>query len=277
MIVRRSPLFAARFSESLETPNIFADSAKVKARRVVSRVLNVICNLLLSVAVDIKAGAVLWSMAMNDTHNKPYTTAREVLPVLVPCQAGEAHDGVANFILVTERTETGTQSRSGPKVRLLRNQDITDEAIRKALTPADYELLTATLALKKSFDTHDPLLAEKTYPKLFPLLPPRPSDPKLAIPWAGVDVAKLATSPMQTARLVLWFVAGKFIPTIYCPDLKTAIFVRAFLSLQTCAHCGKIFGSESENVRYCTPAHGHAHRVARMRAKQRRKERHGKK
>ena len=214
---------------------------------------------------------MLWSIAMNDTHNKPYTTSREILPVLVPCQSGEAHDGVANFILITERTETGTQSRSGPKVRLLRNRDILDPAIRKVLNPTDYDLLTATLDLKKSRDTNDDFLAQKRYPKLRPFLPPRPSDPKMAVPWAGVDVAKLATAPMQAARLVLWFVSGKFIPAIYCPDLRTAIFVRAFLSLQTCAHCGIVFGSEKENVIYCCPAHGHAHRVARMRAKKGRK------
>lgn len=224
---------------------------------------------------------MLWSMAMNGTHHKPSRTkvtadktSREILPILVPTQKGESHDGVANFYLIKE----GSLSRSGPKVRLLRNADISEQAIRKAISPADYELLTATLDLKKSCDTNDHLLAERAYPKLTPLLPPRPSDLKILAygGWANVDVAKLATAPMEAARLVLWFASGKFIPAIYCPDLRTAIFVRAFLGLQTCPHCGILFLPEKENVIYCRPAHGHAHRMARSRYMRIRKSRKGK-
>jgi uncharacterized C2H2 Zn-finger protein len=210
---------------------------------------------------------------------------REILPVLVPCQPGEAHDGIANFILITESTESGrgTHSRSGPKVRLLRNRDISEQAIRKVLGPQDYELLTGTLDLKKGCETNDLLLQERAYQKLLPHLDNADligvvdqhgrTMPQFfaASGWAYVDVPKLATAPMQKARLVLWQCSGKFLPAIYCPNLRAAIFVRAFLTLQTCPHCGMIFIPNKGNVIYCSPAHSHAHRMARSRANKERR------
>jgi uncharacterized C2H2 Zn-finger protein len=217
---------------------------------------------------------------MNVTRHKPSQkkatanrTSREVLPILVPSVKGESHDGVANFYFLKE----GPVSRTGSNVRLLRNPDISEQAMRKVLGPEDYELLRATLDLKKARETNDSLLQERAYQKLMPHLGWASVNPKVfSYPgWANVHVPRLATLPMEEARLVLWF-SGKtdgspspFIPAIYCPNLKTAIFCRAFLSLQTCPHCGIIFLPEKENVVYCRPAHGHAHRVARMRAKQR--------
>jgi hypothetical protein len=154
----------------------------------------------------------------------------------------------------------------------LRNPDISEQAIRKVLSPTDYDLLLATLDLKKSRETNDPMQekrSESAYKKLLPRLGLAGFDdlPKILSTggWANVHVPRLATPAMEEARLVLWGCSGRFIPAIYCPNLRTAIFVRAFLALQTCPHCGTVFIPEKENVIYCRPAHGQAHRMARSR------------
>jgi len=195
-------------------------------------------------------------------------TSRQILPILIPAEKAEAHDGVANFYLIKE----GSVSRSGPRVRLLRNRDLSERAIRKVLGPEEYDLLTATLDLKRSRETGDSLLQGRAYGKLMPHLGFSGMDPKVfSYPgWANVHVPRLATAPMEEARVVLWF-CGRFIPAIYCPNLRTAIFVRAFLSFQTCPYCGIIFVPEKNNVIYCRPAHSHAHRMARLRARRRQK------
>jgi hypothetical protein len=219
---------------------------------------------------------------MNVTHNKPLQsrkksttnkTSREILPILIPCKEGEPADGSGNFQLI----QVGKyESRSGPNVRLLKRQDISD--LPNALSVEDYELLTATLELKQAHEINDSLQQARAYRKLMPHLGRRGLDPRVFTHpmWATVHVPRLATKPMEGARMVLWFSgrSRQYIPAIYCPDLRTAIFARAFLSLQTCPHCGIVFLPEKENVIYCRPAHGQAHRVARMRAKQRGK--HGK-
>jgi hypothetical protein len=147
--------------------------------------------------------------------------------------------------------------------------------MRKILSSEDYELLTATLELKMASERNDSLQRARAYQKLMPHLGWVDLDPRVFTHpmWANLHVPRLATKPMDAARLVLWCSgrSGQFIPAISCPDLRTAIFARAFLSLQTCPHCGIVFLPEKENVIYCRPAHGQAHRVARMRAKQRRK------
>jgi hypothetical protein len=207
---------------------------------------------------------------MYITHHKP-SHQPEVFPILVPCEKGRAADGIANFYPITQAP--------GPKVRLLRNTDIiSEEAIKRSLSVKDQELLKATLALKGARERNDPLMPADVYRKLMVHLGwPKGTDPKVfSYPgWANVHVPRLATKAMEGARLVLWYLraksgSGKFIPAIYCADLKSAIFARAFLLFRTCPHCGVMFLPEKDNVIYCCFKHGHAHRVARMRAKRRR-------
>ena len=236
---------------------------------------------------------MLWSIVMNATNNKPLQshkkstndkTSREILPILIPCEKGEPPDGVANFQLIEEG---GGVYKSGGNVRLLRNRDILEGALRKTLNPEDYDLLTgildlkearetATLDLKKARIKIDSLLLARAYQKLAKHLGWTDIIRKYPLPsaaWANVHVPRLATESMAAARLVLWYSKrlGRFIPAIHCPNLRTAIFARAFLTLQTCPKCGEVFLPDKKNRIYCRPAHGQAHRVARMRAKQGRK------
>src|SRR5438067_1239668 len=113
---------------------------------------------------------------MYGTYNKPpqkkvpVRTPRQILPVLIPATKGEEHDGVANFYLIAERDVHGITARLGPPVRLLRNRDISEAAIRRVLTPQEYEFLTGTLDLKKAREKNDPLLHQRANQKLMPFL-----------------------------------------------------------------------------------------------------------
>ena len=214
---------------------------------------------------------MLSTSVMNVIRNKPLHHGRTQLPlpVLIPCKKGERHDGVANFYRITQAP--------AQKVRLLRDGDISDEAIKRALSVEDQELLYATLALKGARERNDSLISADVYRKLMPHLGwPADTDPKVfSYPgWANVHVPRLATETLKDAGLVLWFASGKFVLAIYCQDVRTAIFIRAFLSLQRCPHCGIIFLPDKENRIYCRPSHGQEHRVARMRAKKKGRKRH---
>lgn len=187
------------------------------------------------------------------------------MPVLIPCGKGRKGDGVANFYPIKQSP--------APRVRLLRTQDISDEAIKRVLSVEDQELLHATLALKAARERNDSLFPTELCRKLMVRLG-WPKDTDVAFAWPNVHVPRLATELMQDASLVLWYSSGRFIPAIYCKNMRAAIFIRAFLNLQRCPHCGTIFLPDKENRIYCRPSHGQAHRVARMRAKQRGRKRH---
>jgi hypothetical protein len=200
----------------------------------------------------------------------------KIFPVLIPTRKGERADGKANFLFI--KTADGVFQSGGP-VRLLTSQDISKEAIRAALTPEDHTTLTGALDLKDAILKNDVLARTRAYGKLMPRLGWAGVDPAAFAThpgWANLHLPRVASEPLDEARLVLWYAAkvGRFVPALYCPTLRSAIFARAFIDLRTCPHCGDIFFPGKENVVYCRPAHGHAHRIARMRAKQRGK--HGK-
>lgn len=75
-----------------------------------------------------------------------------------------------------------------------------------------------------------------------------------------------------SSRLVLWWTGKRFTPAIWCDDPKSAIYVRAMLSvvggkgIRICPHCSEIFFQQRPDQNYCSIAHREAHRVARWRA-----------
>jgi uncharacterized C2H2 Zn-finger protein len=209
---------------------------------------------------------------MSGTRKKPSqeeNTGRELLPVLVPMQPGERHDGVANFIRIVERHGTGTTTRSGPKVRLLRNRDLSNESITTNLSAKDRDLLFGALDLRRAYETDDQLLRQRAYQKLRPFLGNLneflgPFSEYAG--WTHVHLPYLASEAIKATRLVLWFSRERgFSTAVYCPDMRTGIFVRALLNLNRCPHCGTVFVPTKNNQTYCSEAHGHAHRVARSR------------
>jgi hypothetical protein len=77
------------------------------------------------------------------------------------------------------------------------------------------------------------------------------------------------------AQIVLWWVDGRFIPAIYCFNMKTALYIHTFflapsggLGFRICPYCGEQFFQNRPNQDYCLPAHRENHRVARWRNEQ---------
>jgi hypothetical protein len=87
---------------------------------------------------------------------------------------------------------------------------------------------------------------------------------------------------LRDAQLVLWWNGQRFLPAVYCPNIKTAFYARALLdivgtkSFRICACCGDLFRQKRTDQDYCSISHREAHRVARWRARQKRRARtHG--
>src|SRR5258706_2267133 len=72
--------------------------------------------------------------------------------------------------------------------------------------------------------------------------------------------------------IVLWWAEERFIPAIFCLDMKTALYLHTFfiapvgeIGFRICPHCHNQFFQDRPNKDYCCPAHREAHRVARFR------------
>jgi len=80
---------------------------------------------------------------------------------------------------------------------------------------------------------------------------------------------------LESVRLVLWFSPAGFRIALYCPHVKTALYVFCLLSfvsgagIAVCPKCGKLFQQQRSNQNYCSIEHREAHRVARWRAAKR--------
>ena len=56
---------------------------------------------------------------------------------------------------------------------------------------------------------------------------------------------------MSSARIVLWWVGDRFVPAIFCPDIKTALYVRNAIDGQKiCLGCGELFVPDRANQFY---------------------------
>ena len=92
------------------------------------------------------------------------------------------------------------------------------------------------------------------------------------------EVSQAVGSLLHNAQIVLWWMEGAFRPAIYCPDIKTALYIHTFflapvggVGFRICPYDGEQFFQDRPNQEYCCPAHREAHRVARFRDKKKRK------
>jgi endogenous inhibitor of DNA gyrase (YacG/DUF329 family) len=225
------------------------------------------------------------------------------IPVLIPCVQKE-QDGVANFYggeIVRERGELVALYQP---VRALRDDELTRKSeagkkLWKGLEPAEQERLMGLIALRKALESRDALAMEKLehmYRKLVPDIrhcswpPPSLDEPETMTEVIKVATARtmaqsgtpkppgylplLLTRALRRARLVLWWhdKERRFLPAIYCPDVATALYVRALVgivggrALLVCPRCGKPFVQERSDQDYCSIRCREAHRVARWRA-----------
>jgi hypothetical protein len=104
-------------------------------------------------------------------------------------------------------------------------------------------------------------------------------------PRASADARWLLSYEVSTAlhgaRLVLWWNKGRFLPAVWCRNMKTAFYARALLdivgtkSFRVCPFCGGLFQQRRPDQEYCSISHREAHRVARWRASQKLKLKRG--
>ena len=91
--------------------------------------------------------------------------------------------------------------------------------------------------------------------------------------WDGArwHYSEAMSHAVKNARWVVWWpFSGQHEPTpgLYCPDMSTAAAVALFVeSVRVCPHCGVAFVPPQNNIGYCKPAHGVAHRTATSRDK----------
>jgi len=143
------------------------------------------------------------------------------------------------------------------------------ESIQRELSEKDCDLLFGALDLKKAYENEDLLLRQRAYQKLMPHL----GEPDVFQQvyaeykgWTRVHLPRAATEALKDARFVLWFSPRfGFTPALYCPNVRTGIFVRGLLTLSRCPHCGTPFTPIKGNQIHCTESCGHAHRTAKWR------------
>jgi hypothetical protein len=101
-------------------------------------------------------------------------------------------------------------------------------------------------------------------------------DPRIQATFAGGQVRKVAAwfypaffnRELKRSRVVLWLTKqNQFVPAIFCPDMKTAMFAfAAFGRIVACPNCGELFAPDSDRLdksrseKYCTVACGSAYR-----------------
>lgn len=224
-----------------------------------------------------------------------YVSVTEI-PVLIPCGEHE-RDGVANFlpgsVVEPERNTLVVRSTS---VRALRDEELKlgSEAGKKlwsALDADNQARLLGLIGLRSAVEVKDSLAfaqLAKAYQQLFrPSKTARPLAKDEIIGEAAAQLIALAgvvparvilalelSRAMERARLVLWWYEKKerFQPAIYCPDVTTALYVRALLgiamgnALLVCPKCGKPFLQQRSDQDYCSMRCREAYRVARWRA-----------
>jgi hypothetical protein len=216
------------------------------------------------------------------------------IPVLIPCSAGEC-DGTVT-LAAPQANFTDTSASLQP-VRALQDTDLdrNSEAGRKfwrALPTADQNRLLALIGLRQSLEANDPLSVKKreeayrrVVPELLAAMPGihEPLKENFHAVMARVFaergkslnvLERVLTHALRNARLILWRKEKeqRSLPAIYCPDVATALYVRALVAigggsaLLVCPRCGNPFVQQRSDQDYCSIRCREAHRVARWRA-----------
>ncbi len=161
-------------------------------------------------------------------------------------------------------------------VRALKDKDLDPNSeqgkkIWQALSRKQRQNLLNTIELRQAVEKRD-LLALKKFCRFLT----GGDDPKLleAVLDSHRPKDKLAESVSEDAaqaRLILRWTGKRFLPALLCPDIATALYVRALLgfvggrALVVCPKCSKPFVPKRSDQFYCSVAHREAHRVARWR------------
>jgi len=213
-------------------------------------------------------------------------TRQPQLPVLVPTDGKEC-DGLSNCDI----------RKSLRRVRVVTDAEIFGsakslDAVIKDIGQQAWDSFKGVLLLNNAYKHNDHLKMREAYELLFAGLFGKTGEhgavaKQLATigshKRAEFDLPQFVSGLLDDARVVLWWSSKwkQFIPAIFCPDYKTAVFVKLVLgkrldlgnrlskSVRVCPRCGKHFVQMHPKQDYDTPKCREAHRVARWRSKQR--------
>lgn len=216
----------------------------------------------------------------------PYNSVTTI-PVLIACSSMEGDETVN--LAPPQAMLKGTLVGLCP-VRVLQDANL-DREIR-SLRSDDKERLLALIALRQALEGDDRLSVEKREAAYRRVMH------ELLGPLVGLQEAKqenfqasmarlfaqrgkslnvlerLLTHAVRNARLIIWRPKdeGRLLPAIHCPDVATALYVRALVriaggkALVVCPNCGNLFLQQRSDQDYCSIRCREAHRVARWRA-----------
>jgi hypothetical protein len=181
-------------------------------------------------------------------------------------------------LIATTRDEAEGWCSNGSGFFAVRAPTLRDlYAAKSTLKPEDVAFLDGITALRRAYSTHEGAALESAVQQLQPF---RPQLPGLRVEdWSGPNkwesarwlYSELLTTALRKAQLVLWWPEGRarlIVPAVFCPDLRTASVCAVFRdALSVCPKCKLPFIPSKPGMRYCTPAHGVAHRTAKSRKK----------
>jgi hypothetical protein len=171
----------------------------------------------------------------------------------------------------------------GVAIRIVTDRDVRGAQELKRIFPRkdELDLLAGTLDLRYGHMHNDSLTLRRGYDRVWPWVCREDRSDESARRKHFVDTygkdnfyserwyPQIVAEMLSKARLVVWFSgkARQFVPAIFCPDWKTAAFVKHFLGrLRSCPHCGKLFVPSRSDTDYCCTKCRDAHRLARWRA-----------
>lgn len=165
----------------------------------------------------------------------------------------------------------------------LKDGSALNKEVRKAMA-AEWPLFIAATQLRAAHESGNRYEIDQALRKLLASLFEKSDDASAmreriaefwsAEPWsanaAPVNLPPALSHEMSGARLVLWWNNRRkqFLPAIFCPDYKTAMFARVALKdIRACPDCDKPFVLERPDQEYCSVPCRERHRQRRRRAK----------
>jgi len=227
-----------------------------------------------------KTRASTKTVTRNRTVTSRYTTP---LPVLVKATLGQVksgnYDGLANFDQKKPLTPVKVFG-----AEYLREGSELNKAVRKSMLGRNWNLFLAANQLRDAHEKGDSYEIDAANQKLFAaLLPKNPAQEHAAMvsriaqfwlhpTWssrtAPVNLPPAMAHEMEAAWLVLWWNSRRkqFLPAIFCPDYKTAMYVRAVLrDLRACPGCDTPFIPDRLDQQYCSTRCSDRHRTRKCR------------
>jgi hypothetical protein len=187
------------------------------------------------------------------------------VPVLIPAAVGKRADGTASW---------RDGYRGLQPVKLLK----TDASIFDPLKDTEKQELLAIVSLSQALRRNDPVATRTALERVNDLRDPKFG--KLLVKVMAQDrsfgpreLSRIISEELEQVRLKLWWNGHRLLPALFCPSVKTAIYVETLLStvgstaVTVCPRCGRMFVQERSNKAYCSIRCREAHRVARWRAK----------